>query len=299
MNAYTEKSNLRAKQRFYEEMAPDDLFRAFYIHKSGNVLGWRIVRRGGAALSYDAGNRSFSPFDVLPEDKAVNLVPYDYIGGKISEVNGGVRTAGERPESFYLGLAHVLHTPDGLMCQLHGASDYIPLCTDIRDIKEGDAFVAGPINAWSRSRVCIATYDAHQNLDEPDEPWIVHDDKLNSWFEADICTDPYILESFMTLEHRFRKDLGIVIGVIDDFSKIRNSKEISAFTAEALDRYIAEFSDKRRGLEHRLSELMDAAEHSQAQGAEKSSLSDQIRQAETRTAPANTEKELRNIHKDR
>lgn len=41
MNAYTEKSNLLAKQRFYEEMAPNDLSRAFYIHKSGSVIGWR------------------------------------------------------------------------------------------------------------------------------------------------------------------------------------------------------------------------------------------------------------------
>lgn len=39
MNAYTEKSNLLAKQRFYEEMAPNDLSRAFYIHKSGSVIG--------------------------------------------------------------------------------------------------------------------------------------------------------------------------------------------------------------------------------------------------------------------
>ena len=152
MRAYTEKSNLLAKQRFYEEMAPNDLSRAFYIHKSGNVLGWRIVRRGGAALSYDAGNRSFSPFDVLPEDKAVNLVPYDYINGKITAVNESVRTADERPESFYLGNVKVMNTPDGLMCQLPGSSDYTPLRTDISDIKEGDAFVAGPINAWSRSR---------------------------------------------------------------------------------------------------------------------------------------------------
>lgn len=255
MNAYTEKSNLLAKQRFYEEMAPNDLSRAFYIHKSGSVIGWRIVRQGGAVLSYDAGNRSFAPFDVLPEDKAVNLVPYDYIGGKISEVNGGVRTAGERPESFYLGLAKVLQTPDGLMCQPHGMSDYVPLRTDIRDIKEGDAFVAGPINAWSRSRVCIASYDAHQNLDEPDEPWIVHDDKLNSWFEEDICTDLYTLESFMTPEHHFRKELGNVTGAIDDLSKIRNNGEISFTAAAVLDKDISELSTKRGVLECRLNEV--------------------------------------------
>lgn len=415
MNAYTEKSNLLAKQRFYEEMAPNDLSRAFYIHKSGSVIGWRIVRQGGAVLSYDAGNRSFAPFDVLPEDKAVNLVPYDYIGGKISEVNGGVRTAGERPESFYLGLAKVMQTPDGLMCQPHGMSDYVPLRTDICDIKEGDAFVAGPINAWSRSRVCIATYDAHQNLDEPDEPWIVHDDKLNSWFEEDICTDLYTLESFMTPEHHFRKELGNVTGAIDDLSKIRNNGEISFTAAAVLDKDISELSAKRGVLECRLNEVtaghlhetllpisrkdvdfinkvldMDAdeiydaygikrdeklsysaafnngykmdinvvfcddsspyvdlvlydkdghelasvvhedytdqemvlsfsdwkgpsapvethtfyvhanvIEQAQEQSVEKSSLSDQIRQAETRTAPANAEKGPRNIHKDR
>ncbi len=36
-----------------------------------------------------------------------------------------------------------------------------------------------------------------------------------------------------------------------------------------------------------------------AQSVEKSSLSDQIRQAATRTAPINTEKEPRNTEKDR
>lgn len=110
MGAYTEKSNLLAKQRFYEEMAPNDLSRAFYIRESGNVLGWRIVRQGGAVLSYDAGTRSFSPFDILPEDKAVNLVPYDYVNGKVAAVNESIRTAGENLESFYLGNVKVMQT---------------------------------------------------------------------------------------------------------------------------------------------------------------------------------------------
>lgn len=255
MSAYTEKSNLLAKQRFYEEMAPNDLSRAFYIHKSGNVLGWRIVRQGGAVLSYDAGNRLFSPFDVLPEDKAVNLVPYDYINGKITAVNESVRAAGERPKSFYLGHAHVLQTPDGFMCQPDGKGKYTPLRTDIRDIKKGDAFVAGPINAWSRSSLCIATYDALQNLDEPDEPWIVHDDKLNSWFEEDICTDLYTLESFMTPEHHFRKELGNVTGAIEDFTRIRNVDGLSVTTAEILDKDIAVLNDKRSVLERHLNEV--------------------------------------------
>ena len=134
-------------------------------------------------------------------------------------------------------------------------SDYVPLRTDIRDIKEGDAFVAGPINARSRSRLCIASYDAHQNLDEPDEPWIVHDDKLNSWFEEDICTDLYTLESFMTPEHHFRKELGNVTGAIEDFTKIRNVDGLTVPAAEILDKDIAALNDKRSVLERRLNEV--------------------------------------------
>lgn len=83
MGIYTEKSNLLAKQRFYEEMAPDDISRSFFIDKNGSAIGWRIIRANGTRLSYDAGNRGFFPFDVLPDDKAINLPPYDYIDGKI------------------------------------------------------------------------------------------------------------------------------------------------------------------------------------------------------------------------
>ena len=215
MNAYTEKSNLLAKQRFYEEMAPNDLSRAFYIHKSGSVIGWRIVRQGGAVLSYDAGNRSFAPFDVLPEDKAVNLVPYDYIGGKITAVNESVRAAGERPKSFYLGHAHVLQTPDGFMCQLPGAANYVPFRTDIRDIKEGDAFAVSS----GHGQVCVAARDSHQNLDEPDEPRIVYDSHENGWFEEDILTDPYTSALFQLPEHYFRKEIASLATELKDTSE--------------------------------------------------------------------------------
>lgn len=218
MNAYTEKSNLLAKQRFYEEMAPNDLSRAFYIHKSGSVIGWRIVRQGGAVLSYDAGNRSFAPFDVLPEDKAVNLVPYDYIGGKITAVNESVRAAGERPKSFYLGHAHVLQTPDGFMSQLPGAANYVPFRTDIRDIKEGDAFAVSS----GHGQVCVAARDSHQNLDEPDEPRIVYDSHENGWFEEDILTDPYTSALFQLPEHYLRKEIASLTTELKDTSEHRH-----------------------------------------------------------------------------
>lgn len=218
MNAYTEKSNLLAKQRFYEEMAPNDLSRAFYIHKSGSVIGWRIVRQGGAVLSYDAGNRSFAPFDVLPEDKAVNLVPYDYINGKITAVNESVRAAGERPKSFYLGHAHVLQTPDGFMCQMPEADNFIPFRTDIRDIKAGDAFAVSS----GRGQVCIAVRDSHQNLDEPDEPRIVYDSHENGWFEEDILTDPYTSALFQLPEHYLRKEIASLTTELKDTSEHRH-----------------------------------------------------------------------------
>lgn len=218
MSAYTEKSNLLAKQRFYEELAPNDLSRAFYIHKSGNVLGWRIVRQGGAVLSYDAGNRSFSPFDVLPEDKAVNLVPYDYINGKITAVNESVCAAGERPKSFYLGHAHVLQTSDGFMCQLPGAANYVPFRTDIRDIKEGDAFAVSS----GHGQVCVAARDSHQNLDEPDEPRIVYDSHENGWFEEDILTDPYTSALFQLPEHYLRKEIASLTTELKDTSEHRH-----------------------------------------------------------------------------
>lgn len=218
MNAYTEKSNLLAKQRFYEEMAPNDLSRAFYIHKSGSVIGWRIVRQGGAVLSYDAGNRSFAPFDVLPEDKAVNLVPYDYINGKITAVNESVRAAGERPKSFYLGHAHVLQTPDGFMCQLPGAANYVPFRTDIRDIKEGDAFAVSS----GHGQVCVAARDSHQNFDEPDEPRIVYDSHENGWFEEDILTDPYTSALFQLPAHYLRKEIASLTTELKDTSEHRH-----------------------------------------------------------------------------
>lgn len=47
MDIYTEKSNLLAKQRFYEEMAPDDISRSFFIDKNGNAIGWRMIRANG------------------------------------------------------------------------------------------------------------------------------------------------------------------------------------------------------------------------------------------------------------
>ena len=51
--------------------------------------------------------------------------------------------------------------------------------TRIQDIKKGDVFIAA-------GELYAAGEDAHKNLDEPDEPWIVYDTAGGSWFEEDI-----------------------------------------------------------------------------------------------------------------
>lgn len=126
------------------------------------------------------------------------------------------------------------------MCQLPSTDNFVPLRTDIRDIKVGDAFMLSSERPFRQGQILIAARDSHKNFDEFDEPWIVYDISENGWFEEDICIDPY-----------------------------------TAYVHS------------------------NSMEQTQEQSVEKFSLSDQIRQAEARTVTANTEKEPRNIHKDR
>lgn len=381
MGKYTEKSNLLANQRFYEEMSPDNLSRSFFIDKNGNAIGWRIIRANGTRLSYDAGNRGFFPFDVLPDDKAINLPPYDYIDGKIVPLGKMQPDGPERPEAFYLGDVKVLQTSDGFMCQPPGAANYVPFRTDIRDIKEGDAFAVSS----GRCQVCVAVRDSHQNLDEPDEPRIVYDSHENGWFEEDILTDPYTSALFQLPEHYLRKEIaslttelkdtsehlhevmkfvtrcdevelvhvttedrlgsiletgirpsayGDMAGVGDDGAGVYAIRNDARLIRKVLDDVVATetlgyvYAVKFR-YKGQYVECVDSVEHSsqggyilipkaacphgipakdiigyirltpQEQSEEKASLGDQIRQAETRTTPTNTEKAPRNIGNDR
>ena len=218
MGTYTEKSNLLADKRFYEEMSPDDISRSFFIDQNGNAIGWRMTRADGEQLSYDAGNRGFFSFDLSPEDKAINLPPYDYIDGKIISLGKKRQGAPERPESFYLGDMKVIQTPGGFMCQMPEADNFIPFRTDIRDIKAGDAFAVSS----GRGQVCIAVRDSHQNLDEPDEPWLVYDRQENGWFEEDILTDPYTSALFQLPEHYLRKEIASLTTELKDTSEHRH-----------------------------------------------------------------------------
>lgn len=97
----------------------------------------------------------------------------------------------EHPEFFYLGDTKALETKDGFMCQLPSTDNFVPLRTDIRDIKAGDAFMLSSERPFRQGQILIAARDSHQNFDELDEPWIVYDISENGWFEEDICTDPY------------------------------------------------------------------------------------------------------------
>lgn len=249
MGTYTEKSNLLADKRFYEEMSPDDISRSFFIDQNGNAIGWRMTRADGKQLSYDAGNRGFFSFVLAPKDKAINLPPYDYIDGKIVSLGERQQGTPERPEAFYLGDTKVLQTPDGFMCQMPEAANYIPFRTDIRDIKAGDAFAVSS----GRGQVCIAVRDSHQNLDEPDEPWIVYDSQENGWFEEDICTAPYTSPLFQMPEHHLRKEIAALTSALGRISEPRHKDGASFSPSAALD--AIELKSKLSDMHYRLNQV--------------------------------------------
>lgn len=75
---------------------------------------------------------------------------------------------------------------DNIFCCFEGGDLTHVLRDDIRALKGGDAFVVG-------EAVLVAQDDAHQNLDEPDEPWIVYDTFGNGWFEEDLSPKECVL----------------------------------------------------------------------------------------------------------
>lgn len=304
MGIYTEKSNLLAKQSFYEEMAPDDISRSFFIDKNGSAIGWRMIRANGTRLSYDAGNRGFFPFDVLPDDKAINLPPYDYIDGKIVSLGKEQSVTLERPESFYLGATKVLQTPDGFMCQLSAADnkEIASLTTELKDTSEH-------------------RHEVMKFVTRCDEVELVHvttEDRLGSILETGIRPSAYgdmaVVGDDGAGVYAVRNDARLIHKVLDDVVDTETLGHVYAVKFRYKGRYV---------------ECVDSVEHSsqggyilipkaacphgipakdiigytrltpQEQSVEKASLGDQIRQAEARTTPINAEKETHNIEQDR
>lgn len=76
----------KAKRAFKEELFPTDKARAFYVDHAGNAMGFTIERADGGVLSYNNETGRYEPFEVLPEDGAVNIPPYGYKDGKIVDL---------------------------------------------------------------------------------------------------------------------------------------------------------------------------------------------------------------------
>lgn len=73
----------RAKRAFKEEMFPTDKKRSFYVDHAGNAIGFTMERADGFILAYNADTgRYCKSLDILPEDSAVNVPPYEYKDGK-------------------------------------------------------------------------------------------------------------------------------------------------------------------------------------------------------------------------
>ena len=92
--------------------------------------------------------------------------------------------------------------------------------TRISEIEEGDTFF---VNGYKH----IADNSAHQNFDEPDEPWIVYDEDDNSWFEEDIDTvipEDYIVERYIIVECTVRRSIPVKEQYLDEIHEIVEAK---------------------------------------------------------------------------
>lgn len=88
----------------------------------------------------------------------------------------------------FLGNAEFFCEMSHLFVRLEDEDVKRPLRSHIKDIKDGDAFFIG-------TGIHYADGDAHQNLDEKGQPWIVYDVGGDSWFEEDIGNAERILNA--------------------------------------------------------------------------------------------------------
>lgn len=110
--------------------------------------------------------------------------------------------------------------PDNFVCSFEESGGQMkPLRSRIQDIREGDAFI-GPDSA-----IYCACEDAHQNLDEPDSPWIVYDEKGNSWFSKDIIPPIKGLSQLMETLSKSNKEKSS-LNVLIDSAKDKTSNGI-------------------------------------------------------------------------
>lgn len=91
--------------------------------------------------------------------------------------------------------AKIIREMTNLFCQFPGEEEKHPLRSRIQDIKEGDAFLIP--SSFNTVLLRQAAYDAHQDLDEKDEPWIVYDVADDAWFEEDIMDAERFLRAQM------------------------------------------------------------------------------------------------------
>ena len=81
----------------------------------------------------------------------------------------------------------IIFVSDGkLMCLFPDEKEPHFVKSRIQDIREKDAFLIPSGFHRDGCLIRVAGYDAHQNLDERNSPWIVYDIADDSWFEEDI-----------------------------------------------------------------------------------------------------------------
>lgn len=106
---------------------------------------------------------------------------YDYEEQEMQAINGLL-------VSFYG--ARISLEKGQLMCQFDGEEQKRFVRSNIQEICDGDAFFIG-------TGLHYADGNAHQNKDEPDEPWILYDEYGDCWFEEDIGDPKACIEAIL------------------------------------------------------------------------------------------------------
>ena len=129
--------------------------------------------------------------------------------------------------------AQIIREMTNLFCQFPGEEMKRPLRSRIQDIKEGDTFLVP--SSFNTLLVRQAAYDAHQNLDEKDEPWIVYDIADDCWFEEDISNAERVLNALQYGKAEKTPSTGLPVNLVNIIRErpCENEEWIDSFWVDA------------------------------------------------------------------
>ena len=112
-------------------------------------------------------------------------------------------------ECYDLNGTRIFKEGSELKCRFHDEDHDRYLRNRIQDIRDGDCFIVG-------STIHTADGYAHQNIDEPDCPWIVFDVNGDGWFENDVIyAERFLLASAYSKANHDQEGNKIPVNLVD------------------------------------------------------------------------------------